>query len=253
MGWFEGEGNWNGVMEAAKTIVVNGVVRWTGNDVTAEDCRKNDLKSGKPNYDDEGNPEGEFDCRENPWDCETPLVFDLGGDGIPTTSYLEGPVLFDLDGDGEREIVGWTDFRSEDAFLWYDANGNHQVDGGQEFFGTSVVRPDGSRSANGFEALADYDRPVFGGNGDGVISKADDIWNSLRLWIDRNHDGVSRSKEIMPLARSQIVAIELHYVTLNVEDNSGNAHLYAGKFSRRRGNSVVYGKVEDISFLLVEQ
>ncbi len=225
-------------------------------EITLGNCSKADKRAGLPDYDNQGNPQGRasiLGCTDGLWDCDTPLILDLGGDGIPTTSHIEDPVLFDLDGDGDREIVGWTDHRSEDAFLWYDLNKNRQVDGGQEFFGTSMVMPDGSRPINGFEALAAYDRPVWGGNGDGLISREDDIWRSLRLWIDRNHDGISRPNEIMPIARSQIVAIELHYVTLIVADGAGNLHLYAGRFQQRRGNAVIYGKVEDISFLFTEQ
>jgi len=240
-----------GIMTVPEPVEEGGDWVLPMGDITEDNCEEIDLEEGPPDYDNRGRPLEE--CMPGDWDCETPLIFDLRGDGIRTTSYLEDPVLFDLDGDGNREIVGWTDSRSEDAFLWYDLNRNHRVDGGQEFFGTSMVLPDGSRPANGFEALADYDRPVWGGNGDGVISRDDDIWRSLRLWIDRDHDGVSRPRETMPLARSQIVAIELHYVTLNVADGAGNIHLYAGRFQQRRGNAVIYGKVEDISFLFTEQ
>lgn len=115
-----------------------------------------------------------------------PLVLDLNGDGIWTTSIHDDPVWFDLNGDGRADRTGWTTRDHEDGFLYVDWNGNRTVDGGQELFGDATVLPNGSQAQHGFEALAAYDQADVGGDGDGMITRRDRIWLRRRVWVDRN-------------------------------------------------------------------
>ena len=102
--------------------------------------------------------------------------------------------------DGGRASVG---------FLALDRDGDGRIDHPGELFGQTVLgrrRPEGS--ANSFADLAAFDRPEHGGNGDGIISAADAVFARLRLWVDRNHDGVSQPGELLTLAQAGIESIE---------------------------------------------
>ncbi|MCS4511900.1 hypothetical protein [Xylophilus ampelinus] len=64
----------------------------------------------------------------------SPIVIDLGGDGIETTSLLAGSsVYFDIDGNGESNKTAW--ISGKDAFLAIDKNKNGKIDGVNELFG----------------------------------------------------------------------------------------------------------------------
>ncbi|HKR63171.1 MAG TPA: hypothetical protein VJZ00_05510 [Thermoanaerobaculia bacterium] len=176
----------------------------------------------------EGCPPGAYD---------DPLILDLEGDGIETTSVSNG-VDFDVSGDGVRDRTAWTKAGADDAFLYFDENENDVVDGAAELFGDATTLADGTRARNGYEALAARDDPRHGGNGDGVITKDDKIWRKLRLWIDANHDGVTTREETFKLHEFDIVEIALSYVVMTSADDfgvdsAGNWHLIQGQFVQR--------------------
>jgi hypothetical protein len=159
-------------------------------------------------------------------------VLDLNGDGIQTTDLFY-PVSFDLNGDGIPERVAWTCWWTEEGFLWLDLNRNGIVDGGQELFGQGTRLPSGETAANGFEALKVYDGLSYGGNADGIVSEDDLIWSHLRLWVDRNHDGISQPQEISSLRRFDIVAIRLDFSRVQEVDGNGNLHLLQSTYLKR--------------------
>ncbi len=61
-----------------------------------------------------------------------PLVIDLDGDGIETTSAAQD-VAFDFDGDGFAEGIAWV--RPDDGLLVLGRNGYGAIDDGSELFG----------------------------------------------------------------------------------------------------------------------
>lgn len=168
-----------------------------------------------------------------PWAraCNSPLILDLNNDGIHTTD-LGWPVRFDIDSDGVPELTGWTLPDSGDAFLWLDLNRNGVADSGLELFGDATLLPDGTFARHGFEALAVYDSPDFGGNGDGRISRLDLVWEQLLLWNDRNHNGRTDRGEVSRLRTHLIVALALDYDELLAYDDALNLHRYQGVFIR---------------------
>lgn len=123
------------------------------------------------------------------------------------------------------------------TFLALDRDQNGAIDPAWELVGDpSAQLP--STEPNGFRALAVFDDPLSGGNGDGKISAADSIYGWIVLWTDRNHDGLSSRDELQGLA-DHVTALSLEYQRSTTFDQHGNELRYWAPIERPAGGSAI--------------
>jgi hypothetical protein len=173
----------------------------------------------------------------------SPLVLDLDQGGFRFSAVRDG-VRFDVDADGFAEATGWVEEGPEDGFLVLDRDGDGWIASGAELFGDHTFQPP-SEAPNGFLALAVFDEPRAGGNGDGSIGPEDGVFPLLALWIDSSHDGLSQAGELHSLDSLGVTSISLRYIESWRRDRHGNQLRYKGT-ARVDGHA---SQVTDVFFL----
>jgi hypothetical protein len=99
-----------------------------------------------------------------------------------------------------------------------------------ELFGDISETEDGATEADGLRALALYDHPTRGGNGDGRIDNRDSVYARLELWQDADGDARSDRGELRTLRASGVSAIDLR--SERWLDADGDEHVAADVWFR---------------------
>lgn len=143
----------------------------------------------------------------------SPLVVDMR-----SLSKMRRPILLTSPYDGvEFDILGENSYPAAHTpkhISWFKdpkimplvLPKNGSVDGIDQLFGDNTQGPDGRFADHGFGALAKYDK-----NKDKLITKKDPVFKKLRLWHDKNLNGISDRGELISLEKAGIEVIDLAF------------------------------------------
>lgn len=157
-----------------------------------------------------------------------PLVLDLDGDGIETTTLASFSPYFDLNGDNFAERTGW--IHRDDGFLVVDSNSNGNIDDISEMFGNA--------GTSGFAALATYDS-----NLDGVVDASDNDFAMLKVWQDLDQDGVADNGELKTLTEAGIASLTVTPTSTTPVTQVGNVIAATGTYTRSDTSTGTLGDV----------
>ena len=128
----------------------------------------------------------------------SPIILDLSGDGIETVSAADSNARFDLDGDGLADDTSW--IGADEAFLYYDRNGDGTMSGVEEI---SFI-DDLEGATTDLAGLAAFDS-----NGDGELDAGDEKFSGFGVWRDADGDGAVDEGETASLSSVGIASLGL--------------------------------------------
>ena len=145
-----------------------------------------------------------------------PVILNLNGGQVQTTSLSASIAYFDMQNDGYKERTGWA--TTGEGMLVYDpTNPDARITHDSQFVaGTSVLQ--------GMDS-----------NHDGVLNVSDSAWKDLRVWVT---DGTANFKEgqLQTLSGLGISSITLD-AAQNIQNNNGNTVLSESTFTWANGNT----------------
>ena len=122
---------------------------------------------------------------------------------------------------------------SDDGFLALDLNGDGRINNGTELFGNETLLADGSKTGNGFQALAALDS-----TGDGVVDASDALFTDLRVWRDLNQNGETDEGELSTLVELGVQSLSVAYNDQAFTDEFGNEHRQVGSYTNSAGQTM---------------
>jgi tetratricopeptide (TPR) repeat protein len=132
----------------------------------------------------------------------TPIAIPLTDDLAPQ-AIVNNLARVRFDADGSRLDREWTWITRDAGWLVYDADGRGEITSALQLFGNVTFWLFWENGYNALSALDDDD--------DGELAGRE--LNHIRIWHDRDADGVSDSSEVRPLSSYGIVALSCDYVT----------------------------------------
>jgi hypothetical protein len=151
-------------------------------------------------------------CPPDVRQCQTgsPIIIDPTGEGFWLTDKQHG-VQFRKTSDGPLQQMSWTDPAHHNAWLVKPNADGSVVSLADNMLGNLSPQPE-SAHPNGYSALAYWAKQ----EGCGEVDRLDAtscpvIWKQLRLWQDRNQDGVAQPGELQTLEELGVHGISLNY------------------------------------------
>lgn len=158
---------------------------------------------------------------------ESPLIIQMAdgrgrAEKIDLTPVTKG-IRYDIRGENAKpiahakDLISWlSKLSGKNHYFLALPNAQGKIEGANELFGNNTRGPDGKFSADGYLALGKYDGRRRDGSidpvkRDGLITAGDEVFGDLRLWQDRNLNGVAEREEIYRLDDLGIEAIDLAY------------------------------------------
>jgi hypothetical protein len=137
-----------------------------------------------------------------------PIVIDLSGDGLELTKVATSNIVT-KSSNGVITQMGWVG--PTNGILVYDRakNGNYNTLSDISFIN------DKAGATSDLEGLAGWDT-----NGDGVLNASDSGWSKLRVWVDKNQDGVAESGELFSFDQLGIKSINLKIAPTGFTSNN---------------------------------
>jgi Ca2+-binding RTX toxin-like protein len=171
-----------------------------------------------------------------------PLAIDLDNDGIETVAINPAaPIRFDHNGDGAPSATGW--LKGDDGWLVNDLDQDGKITSGKELLGVDTDITVGGvtrKATTGFEALRALDTHQVG-DGKNLFDSRDAAFGSLRIWQDKNQNGVTDAGELSTLSALGIVSIQLQETTTNIDLGGGNSITGKALVTRRVGTGTGTG------------
>ncbi|MBJ7439816.1 MAG: cadherin domain-containing protein [Sphingopyxis sp.] len=161
------------------------------------------------------------------------ILLDLDGDGLESKRAGKSKAWFDMNGDGLRDDTGW--MSGGDGMLAIDRDKDGMITNASEL--SFLSEKEGAK--NSWEGLAALDS-----NKDGKLDKTDTRFGELKVWADRNADGISQGDEIKSLLELGVAEIGLRSLATSDSVKVGhNLALSTATYKRENGTTATIGNV----------